>query len=79
MALYLAERELDFTDTVDDAHYGYCPACKCNVRAKSMDFGIGCFEYWGSREVHVDIREVCPECEGDLLDAEPEEEIDLDD
>jgi hypothetical protein len=79
MALFLSDREPDYLDLDDDARHGYCPACKCNVTAKSMDFGIGCFEYWGSREVHVDIREVCPECEGDLLDAEPEEETDLED
>jgi hypothetical protein len=79
MVAYLADREPDHADIDDDTHYGYCPACKCNVRAASVDFGIGSYEYWGCRGVHVDIREVCPDCEGDLLDAEPEEEIDLDD
>jgi hypothetical protein len=79
MALHLSDREPDYLDRDDDTHRGYCPSCKANVTAKSVDFGIGSYEYWGCRSVHVDIREVCPDCEGNLLDAEPEEEIDLDD
>lgn len=57
-----------------DKKYGYCPECACNVESKRMDFGIGAYEYWGSKEVHKDIREVCPRCETEVLDEQPEEE-----
>ena len=41
----------------------YCSSCKKHVEPVKRDFGIGAFEYWGSREVHVDMRIVCPYCE----------------
>lgn len=63
--------ELDYFDDapdvdVDEGTYGYCPECECNVHSVRRDFGIGAYEYWGSREVHRDLRDVCPTCEGDL-------------
>ncbi|CAB3729939.1 hypothetical protein LMG22037_05490 [Paraburkholderia phenoliruptrix] len=61
-------------DYEPDTKYGYCPECACNVEAKRMDFGIGAYEYWGSKEVHKDIRDVCPRCETEVLDEQPEEE-----
>lgn len=56
-------------------HLEYCPACKVEVVPEKVDFGIGRFEYWGSREVHRDVRIVCPECETEtILDGELVEE-----
>jgi hypothetical protein len=46
--------------------FGYCEKCACNVSSVRRDFGIGHYEYWGSREVHTDWREVCPSCESEL-------------
>lgn len=76
--------ELDYFDDTpdvdrDEGTFGYCPECQCNVTSVRRDFGIGAYEYWGSREVHTDWREVCPTCEGDLSapledDAELESE-----
>lgn len=53
----------------------YCPSCKMEVVPVKIDFGIGAYEYWGSREIHRDVRVVCPECETEtVLDREPVEE-----
>ncbi|MEX3972227.1 hypothetical protein [Paraburkholderia caribensis] len=62
------DREIDYydIDRDDEGTYGYCPECECNVTSVKRDFGIGPYEYWGSREVHRDLRDVCPTCEGDL-------------
>ena len=71
--------ELDYFDDapdvdVDEGTYGWCNECECNVQSVRRDFGIGAYEYWGSREVHRDLRDVCPTCEGDLEDAREEED-----
>jgi Zn finger protein HypA/HybF involved in hydrogenase expression len=58
----------------DEGTYGWCEQCECNVGSIKVDFGIGGYEYWGSKEVHHEWREVCPRCEGDLTDARTEEE-----
>jgi hypothetical protein len=69
----LFEFDPDIRDA-DEGTYGYCAQCECNVHAARMDFGIGPFEYWGSKEVHHDWREVCPKCEGDLSDPQHDEQ-----
>lgn len=56
----------------DTGHYGYCPQCECNVRTARKDFGIGSYEYWGARGRHVDMRDVCPNCDGDVCDPQLE-------
>ena len=61
-------------DRIASGQYGWCEQCGCNRQSVRMDFGIGAFEYWGSKEVHHDWREVCPSCEGDQTDARAEEE-----
>jgi hypothetical protein len=63
---------MDFDEP--ESTYGFCDNCEVNVRAKRMDFGIGCYEYWGSKEVHTDWREVCPKCESELLPERAEDE-----
>lgn len=54
-----------------DPEHGYCIACECWVTPKRVDFGIGRYEYWGCIGRHHDWRDVCSECEGQLLDDEP--------
>lgn len=77
--------ELDYFDDtldvdVDEGKYGYCPECECNTHSVRRDFGIGAYEYWGSREVHTDWRDVCPTCEGELIDPlEQDEEFESED
>lgn len=61
---------------VGEEVYGYCNECKKNVTSVRRDFGIGAYEYWGSREVHTDWREVCPTCEGDLDDSQDDDRSD---
>jgi hypothetical protein len=67
----LLEFDPDIRDA-DEGTYGYCAQCECNVHSARVDFGIGAYEYWGSKEVHHDWREVCPKCEGDLTEARSE-------
>jgi hypothetical protein len=62
---------IDEEPDIDDRPRGYCVACQCWTDAKRVDFGIGAYEYWGCKGVHHDWQEVCPECEGELLDEEP--------
>ncbi|MEI5996803.1 hypothetical protein H3V53_06195 [Paraburkholderia bengalensis] len=70
------DREIDYCDVDrdDEGKYGWCPQCECNVHSVRRDFGIGAYEYWGSREVHRDLRDVCPTCEGDLEDERHDED-----
>ncbi|TDV06034.1 hypothetical protein [Paraburkholderia caballeronis] len=58
----------------DEGTYGFCPRCECNVRTVRVDFGIGSYEYWGARGVHHDWRDVCPECEGDVIAPQAEDD-----
>jgi hypothetical protein len=60
-------REPDHADLDEpEGRYGFCAQCETNVHAVRMDFGVGCYEYWGARYRHVDWCEVCPVCLGDL-------------
>lgn len=53
---------------------GWCCACECNVDVVKEDHGIGSFEYWGSREVHIDIQDTCTVCGGTDIEEEHLEE-----
>lgn len=64
-------REHDRDECADKLSPGYCPNCECMRDAKVVDFGIGAYEYWGSRGRHVDKREVCSYCETEFS-TEPE-------
>lgn len=71
--------ELDYFDDTPDVDVepgplGYCNECECNVHSVRVDFGIGPNEYWGSRSVHHDWRDVCPTCEGDLDEPRSDED-----
>ena len=56
----------------------WCPICKDWKDTVWADEGIGPYEFWGSREVHHDWQESCPDCECPACDmlrhqpAEPE-------
>ena len=71
-AFHMAFAEYEPDVDVEDARYGFCWNCDCNVRSVKADFGIGPYEYWGSKEVHHDWRDVCPTCEEEISDPEPE-------
>jgi DNA-directed RNA polymerase subunit RPC12/RpoP len=43
-----------------------CPHCHAEVEGKWVDEGIGAYEYWGSKEVDVQMEFVCEECDGPL-------------
>ncbi|WP_144156502.1 hypothetical protein [Paraburkholderia sp. BCC1885] len=53
-------------DPVEEAAYGYCRRCECECVFVRRDQGIGRFEYHGSKEIHVDMRDCCATC-GDEL------------
>jgi hypothetical protein len=52
-----------------EGRYGFCWNCEHNVHAVRADHGIGGFEYWGSKGIHHDWRDVCSQCGEDLQDA----------
>lgn len=43
-----------------------CTRCGMAANEVTRDFGIGAYEFWGSREVHRDVRTVSECCEDDL-------------
>lgn len=60
-AMYEATR-----DAEEPLPEGYCPGCGSWVEAIMQDYGIGSYEYWGSRGTHTDLRCVCPKCEEEV-------------
>lgn len=52
---------------------GWCWNCSCNVTSARADFGIGRYEYWGCKGVHVDWRDVCPTCGENVTEERIEE------
>ena len=51
-----------------------CKCCGEECRAVLVDFGIGPYEYWGSREFHTDVQRVSDCCECDYATISPEAE-----
>lgn len=43
-----------------------CRHCGDNAHVIKRDMGIGAYEYWGSCEVHRDMRDCCSECGEEL-------------
>lgn len=39
-----------------------CTSCGKDAVIVQRDFGIGAYEYWGSKGVHRDMRDCCSEC-----------------
>lgn len=62
-----------------DAPSGYCEQCSEPCTAILEDFGIGAYEFWGSKETHVDERWVSPCCEAEVVKDKPDNESEGDD
>lgn len=43
-----------------------CPHCGSDADGVWVDEGIGSYEYWGARGVHIDWVFVCPDCDSQL-------------
>lgn len=69
-----------FFDEIDWPHYldrdepktrrAWCCYCQCNVDVVKRDCGIGRYEYWGYRGVHIDMRDTCSACGEERLEEE---------
>jgi len=57
------EPVIDYYGDFDEV-YGYCPNCNKVVTVKTVDEGIGPYEYWGYKGWHHDYVDVCTECDG---------------
>lgn len=44
------------------AEHIVCESCGKDAVIVQRDFGIGRYEFWGSRGVHRDMRNCCSEC-----------------
>jgi len=53
---------------------GYCAHCGDACTATFIDEGIGHYEYWGAKGVDIQLVEVSPCCEAEVLDEPPEED-----
>lgn len=51
-----------------------CKCCEKPCEVVAIDFGIGAYEYWGAKGVHVDIQEVSECCEDDYWTGEEYQE-----
>lgn len=56
--------EYFYDEDPDDPGTQFCLECGEEVNIVKRDFGIGPYEYWGTRGVHHDYAWVCPKCEG---------------
>ena len=56
----MAKREMD----------GYCSECGLECTGKSVDFGIGPYEYWGQKGNNTQIEWVSSCCEATITDEE---------
>jgi hypothetical protein len=55
----------------------FCKNCKRECEPKTVDFGIGVYEYAGAMGCHSDFHEVSPCCEAECVDElDPEDEED---
>ena len=53
---------------------GYCACCGEEAEGRTVDYGIGVYEYGSAREVDVRLEMVSDCCEDELLKEPPEEE-----
>jgi len=56
--------EYFYDEDPDDPGTKFCLECGEEVNIVKEDFGIGSYEFWGSRGFHHDYHWVCPKCEG---------------
>ena len=69
--------EITESDVADGPKEGVCKSCGEECTAEIVDFGIGPYEYGSIRAVDVQLHEVSPCCEDDVIDKE-EYEVDRD-
>ena len=53
---------------------GWCSECHEECFYKTIDQGLGPYEYWGYKGVHHDYVEASSCCEAEVLDYDPREE-----
>ena len=70
--------EITESDVADGPREGVCNSCGEECTAVTVDFGIGPYECWGARGNDVQLEEVSPCCEDDVVDKE-DYEMDRDD
>jgi hypothetical protein len=58
--------EPDYMDLDDDRVRIVCPHCRSDAVVIRRDFGIGRYEYQGSKGIHRDERDCCSECGEEL-------------
>lgn len=58
-----------YEEDEDEGVEGICSECGNACRATMVDFGIGPYEYWGSKCVHVDLRPASPCCEAEVVEG----------
>lgn len=69
----------DYLD--DDEHYdpaddeevitGWCSCCQKECKGKTIDEGIGHYEFWGEKGIHHDYVTVSDCCEEEILESDP--------
>lgn len=62
----------DYSEDYDDTPY-WCTECKQSCTEVIIDEGIGPYEFWGARGVHVDKRVVSSCCEAETTTVDLEE------
>ena len=62
--------EITERDVGDELKKGVCKSCGEECTAEIVDFGIGPYEYGSIRAVDVQLSEVSPCCEDDVIDKE---------
>jgi len=62
--------EITERDVGDSPKEGVCKSCGEECTAEIVDFGIGPYEYGSIRAVDVQLQEVSPCCEDDVIDKE---------
>jgi len=59
----------------EDGHvFGKCEDCGKECTSVTRDFGIGYHEYCGSVGNHVNLVEVSPCCEGEIVEGDEDDE-----
>lgn len=66
-----------YDDNDSDHIEGWCSECHQKCTSETFDDGIGAYEYWGTRGTHHCYVEVSPCCQADMLEHEPELELEV--
>ncbi|HEX8894411.1 MAG TPA: hypothetical protein VF783_13865 [Terriglobales bacterium] len=54
--------EPDCTDYDEPSKYGWCRHCQKETVTVKRDVGIGRYEAWGCKGIHIDMRDHCGDC-----------------